>query len=191
MNKAMKKSNLYTFTGDKGTTSLVGGKRVSKTDARLEAYGTTDELNAHIGVLAEAAGISPDDIALLRFIQNKLFVVGSYLATDTDFTELRDASRLKAEDITRIEHRIDELDNIVPPLRAFVLPGGCYAASQAHVCRTVCRRAERRICEVALQAPVDDNLLRFINRLSDYFFVLARFNNMQAGSPEFFWEKDC
>ena len=163
------------MTGDKGTTSLVGGQRTTKNDPRLEAYGTVDELNAHIGL----------------FIQNKLFVIGSYLATDTSFTQLREASRLCPEDIARIENRIDTLDATVPPLHAFLLPGGTAAAAQAHVCRTVCRRAERRICQVAQEVLVDENIMKFINRLSDYFFVLARFNNYIAKQDEIFWDKDC
>ena len=186
----MKKSNLYTLTGDKGTTSLVGGLRISKNDPRLEAYGTIDELNAHIGLLRQM-GNDPDDDALLLFIQNKLFVVGSYLATDTSFTQLRDASRLHPADIERIENRIDTLDATVPPLHAFLLPGGTAAAAQAHVCRTVCRRAERRICQVAQEVLVDENILKFVNRLSDYFFVLARFNNYVKKKDEIFWDKDC
>ena len=112
----MKKSNLYTMTGDKGTTSLVGGQRTTKNDPRLEAYGTVDELNAHI-VLLRQTGNRPEDDALLLFIQNKLFVIGSYLATDTSFTQLREASRLCPEDIARIEDRIDTLDATVPPTR--------------------------------------------------------------------------
>ncbi|MEQ2512967.1 cob(I)yrinic acid a,c-diamide adenosyltransferase [Barnesiella intestinihominis] len=186
----MKKSNLYTMTGDKGTTSLVGGQRTTKNDPRLEAYGTVDELNAHIGLLRQTGNRSEDD-ALLLFIQNKLFVIGSYLATDTSFTQLREASRLCPEDIARIENRIDTLDATVPPLHAFLLPGGTAAAAQAHVCRTVCRRAERRICQVAQEVLVDENIMKFINRLSDYFFVLARFNNYTAKQDEIFWDKDC
>ncbi len=186
----MKKSNLYTSTGDKGTTSLVGGQRIVKCDARLEAYGTIDELNAHIGLLRQMGNHSDDD-KLLLFIQNKLFVVGSYLATDTAYTQLRDASRLHPEEIERIEHRIDTLDSLVPPLNAFLLPGGTPSASQAHICRTVCRRAERRVCQVAQETEIDDNILKFINRLSDYFFVLARFNNNQAHQEEIFWDKAC
>ena len=164
------------MTGDKGTTSLVGGQRTTKNDPRLEAYGTVDELNAHIGLLRQT-GNRPEDDALLLFIQNKLFVIGSYLATDTSFTQLREASRLCPEDIARIEDRIDTLDATIPPLHAFLLPGGTAAAAQAHICRTVCRRAERRICQVAQEVLVDENIMKFINRLSDYFFVLARFNN--------------
>ncbi len=186
----MKKSNLYTATGDKGTTSLVGGQRIAKCDARLEAYGTVDELNAHIGLLRQM-GNHPDDDALLLFIQNKLFVVGSYLATDTEFTQLREASRMCTEEIERIEHRIDTLDSLVPPLNAFLLPGGTASAAQAHICRTVCRRAERRICQVAQEVEVDECIMKFVNRLSDYFFVLARFNNNQAQQEEIFWDKAC
>ena len=186
----MKKSNLYTLTGDKGTTSLVGGLRISKNDPRLEAYGTIDELNAHIGLLRQM-GNDPDDDALLLFIQNKLFVVGPYLTTDTPFTQLPDASRLHPADIERIENRIDTLAATVPPLHAFLLPGGTAAAAQAHVCRTVCRRAERRICQVAQEVLVDENILKFVNRLSDYFFVLARFNNYVKKQDEIFWDKDC
>ena len=186
----MKKSNLYTLTGDKGTTSLVGGQRITKNDPRLEAYGTIDELNSHIGLLRQMDN-EPDDDTLLLFIQNKLFVVGSYLATDTSFTQLREASRLHPDDIARIENRIDTLDETVPPLNAFLLPGGTTAAAQAHVCRTVCRRAERRICQVAQEIQIDENIMKFINRLSDYFFVLARFNNYVQKQQEIFWDKDC
>lgn len=182
----MKKSNLYTATGDKGTTSLVGGKRVSKCDARLEAYGTTDELNAHIGLLV-AMMPAGDDVALLRRIQDTLFIVGSALATDLATTTLHEASRLKEEEIASVEQRIDYLDSQVPPLCKFVLPGGAAAAAQAHVCRTVCRRAERCICALAEQQEVADNVQRYVNRLSDYFFVLARYINHTTSTPEIFW----
>lgn len=182
----MKKSNLYTATGDKGTTSLVGGKRVSKTDVRLEAYGTTDELNSHIGLLV-AMIPAGDDVALLRRIQDTLFIVGSALATDLETTTLHEASRLKEEEITCVEQRIDYLDSQVPPLCKFVLPGGAVAAAQAHVCRTVCRRAERCICALAELHPVANHVQRYVNRLSDYFFVLARYINHTTNTPEIFW----
>ena len=117
----MKKSNLYTATGDKGTTSLVGGKRVCKSDVRLEAYGTTDELNAHIGLLVSMLQ-EGDDVLLLRRIQDRLFVVGSALATDLDTTTLHESSRLDVAEIKCVEERIDYLDSIVPPLCKFVLP---------------------------------------------------------------------
>lgn len=187
----MEKSKIYTKTGDSGQTSLVGGKRVSKEDVRLEAYGTVDELNAYIGLLITSLPVSSSDVRILQFIQNKLFVVGSYLATDTSFTELREASRLKTSDIERIESRIDEIDRVLPPLNRFILPGGVPAAAKAHICRTVCRRAERRICEVAGQYEVDELILRFVNRLSDYLFVLSRFVNVEEGIKEIYWDKSC
>lgn len=186
----MKKSNIYTGTGDKGFTTLVGGSKVSKTDPRLEAYGTVDELNAHIGWLMQVEGTDSEN-EILSFIQNKLFVIGSYLATDTALTELREASRMKSEDVLRIERRIDELDMQLPPISNFVLPGGTPAAAASHICRTVCRRAERRICEVSSQAEVDDNLMKFMNRLSDYLFVFARFNSFKEIGTEIFWNKSC
>lgn len=186
----MKKSNLYTATGDKGTTSLVGGQRVSKTDVRLEAYGTTDELNACIGVLVCMMPTDNADTRLLRHIQDKLFVIGSALATDLETTTLHEASKLEDDEIKQVEQRIDYLDSIVPPLCKFVLPGGAQAAAQAHVCRTVCRRAERRICELAQAHPIADNVQRYINRLSDYFFVLARHINQTTNTPERFWGED-
>lgn len=182
----MKKSNLYTATGDKGTTSLVGGCRVLKSDVRLESYGTVDELNSHIGLLI-AMMPAGDDVALLRRIQDTLFVVGSALATDLERTALHDSSHLQEVEISCVERRIDELDSIVPPLCKFVLPGGTMAAAQAHVCRTVCRRAERCVCALAELHPIADNVQRYINRLSDYFFVLARYINHTTSTPETFW----
>lgn len=182
----MKKSNLYTATGDKGTTSLVGGKRVSKSDVRLDAYGSVDELNAHIGLLVSLLEDN-DDVRILHRVQDTLFNVGSALATDMDSTPLHDVSHVDAAEITLVEQRIDSLDDIVPPLNRFVLPGGATAAAQAHVCRTVCRRAERCICLLAEQHTIADNVLRYINRLSDYFFVLARYINHHTGTTERFW----
>ena len=184
------KSKIYTRTGDKGQTTLVGGAKVNKWDTRLEAYGTIDELNSFIGWLLQVPG-TDSEAGLLRFVQNKLFVIGSYLATDISFTELREASKLKIDDVLRIEQRIDELDAQLPPIKNFILPGGSQAASVAHICRTVCRRAERRICELSSQHPVDENLLRFINRLSDYLFVFARFNNYKTSGNEIYWDKSC
>ena len=175
----MEKSKIYTRTGDRGQTSLVGGKRVSKYDVRLEAYGTVDELNSYLGMLIATLPVSSSDTELLQFIQNKLF------------TELREASRMKATDVERIERRIDEIDRVLPPLNRFVLPGGVPAAVKAHICRTVCRRAERRICEVAGQYEVDELILRFINRLSDYLFVLSRFMNVEEGIEEIYWNNSC
>lgn len=186
----MKKSLIYTRTGDKGTTSLVGGERVAKTDVRLEAYGTVDELSAFIGLLAAYMENSTDK-SLLFFIQNKLFTIGSYLATDPSFTSFRAESLLPEDAIATLETRIDQLDAELPRLNNFVLPGGTVCAAQAHVCRTVCRRAERAILRVSADFEVDDKILRFMNRLSDYLFVLSRSCNIASGEAEVFWDKTC
>ncbi len=184
------KSNIYTKTGDTGTTCLVGGVRVSKTHARLEAYGTVDELNSHIGLLRS---LVDDEVysQWLQDIQQTLFVVGSYLATDTDHTELRSQSVLRVGQIEALEHGIDYFDSTLPQLRSFILPAGTQAASQCHVCRTVCRRAERRILALAENITVDSNVIAYINRLSDYFFVLARKLNVNAGQEEIIWKSTC
>ena len=162
----MKKSIIYTGTGDKGTTSLVGGERVSKAHQRIESYGTVDELNSFIGLLITSLEEKADQDFLL-FIQHKLFTIGSYLATDQENTELKIESKVMPETITRIEREIDRLDNELPKMRNFILPGGSRPASLAHVCRTVCRRAERQIYRLAETIPVEEPVLVFINRLSD------------------------
>lgn len=144
----MKKSIIYTRTGDKGTTSLVGGQRVSKAHDRIESYGTVDELNSFIGLLITALN-DEKDTDFLSFIQHKLFTIGSYLATDQATTELKIESKVTPESIERIEREIDRLDNELPKMHAFILPGGCRSAALAHVCRTVCRRAERQIYRLA------------------------------------------
>lgn len=188
----MKKSMIYTKTGDGGSTSLVGGIRVSKTHDRLEAYGTVDELNSCIGMLISVTD-SPEDTELLRFVQHKLFSLGSYLATDTSVTQLNAASYILSSDISRIEESIDMMDDSLPPLQGFILPGGSYPSSVCHLCRTVCRRAERRI--LALEecgiCKIDDNCKRFVNRLSDYLFVLSRKLNHLTQTQEIYWDKTC
>lgn len=184
-----KKSNLYTRTGDCGMTSLVGGERVSKTCDRLEAYGTVDEFNSFIGLLA-ANSQTPSDVKnILLKIQNKLFNLGAYLATDNKDGGEGTVWGFGEDDVTLIEKEIDRLDSIVPPLRAFVLPGGSEVAALAHVCRTVCRRTERRLLTLAETVSIAQIVLQYFNRLSDYFFVLARFLNVNAKIDEIFWQK--
>lgn len=184
----MKKSNIYTRRGDCGQTSLVGGQRVEKTCARLESYGTVDELNSNIGVLMAELEHDSDTYATLLDIQRVLFVVGSYLATDTTTTELRPTSIVTDEMVTQLEHTCDAIGESLPPLRLFVLPSGTRAASLAHVCRTVCRRAERRILALNAETPLMPTVLAYINRLSDYFFLLARQLNCKAGHDEVVWQ---
>lgn len=179
--------HLYTRTGDAGQTSLVGGQRVEKCCDRLEAYGTVDELNSHIGLLLCDVEDAAERAALTQ-IQNRLFVVGSHLATDLSTTELHAASVVTEQMVSDVERRIDALEQAVPPLHAFVLPAGCRGAAQAHVCRTVCRRAERRILALSKEAKVDALVLAYVNRLSDYFFALARALNTAAGREDVCWE---
>lgn len=188
----MKMNKIYTRTGDKGTTSLVGGVRVSKTNVRLEAYGTVDELNAYIGWLVTSVS-DTDSKELLQAVQHKLFSIGSYLATDQKQTELRVESRVSEEHILRLEKEIDEMHTYLPELSGFILPGGSQAAAICHVCRTVCRRAERRIyaLEEATGEEIDENVKRFVNRLSDYLFVLSRKLNHLTHSDEIYWDKTC
>lgn len=186
----MKKSRIYTRTGDQGTTSLAGGTRVPKTHLRLEAYGTIDELNSYLGLLHTYLTEEADRQTVWR-VQNKLFAVGSYLATDQTRTGLRAESRIVDGDIEELEKAIDEADNEIPPLKAFVLPGGTRGAAVCHVCRTVCRRAERRILALAGECEIAPEVMAFVNRLSDYLFILARKLNRLANAEEIFWDKSC
>jgi len=186
----MKKSRIYTKSGDNGKTSLVGGKRVPKTDFRLESYGTVDELNSFIGLLMTDIK-DEEDSKFLQFVQHQLFTIGSHLATDQENTELRIESKVTEENINRIEQEIDRIDSLVPPMTGFVLPGGCRSAALAHVCRTICRRAERRIHIVASEAKVEEKVFVFVNRLSDYFFVLARKECIVNNGNEILWDYSC
>ncbi|MFV0554239.1 MAG: cob(I)yrinic acid a,c-diamide adenosyltransferase [Mangrovibacterium sp.] len=179
-------AKVYTKTGDDGTTGLIGGARVKKHDSRLEAYGTVDELNSAIGVVAAYVD-SEHDVQVLRDIQTVLFVVGSHLATDESAHELKEQMPCKVSDIAAIEAEIDAITTQLSPLKHFVLPGGCKSASHAHMARTVCRRAERRIVEMAELIEVEESLLVYINRLSDYLFVLSRKLNLDENQEEIFW----
>lgn len=183
----MKKSNVYTKTGDKGTTGLIGGTRVSKTHVRLEAYGTADELNAELGLLVTYLTDEQDRTFVIG-IQNRLFSIGSHLATDLEKVALKEASILTNNHIEEIEKEIDRLDEQIPPLRAFVIPGGSRGAAVCHVCRTVCRRFERRVLILSEQYPVSSEVITYINRLSDYLFVLSRKMNIDFEIDEIFWD---
>ena len=178
---------LYTKTGDKGKTGLIGGTRVDKNDIRLEAYGTIDELNSFIGLLTTYE-IEALELSFLQYVQNKLFTIGSYLATDTSKVSLHKASVLDADSIFRVESEIDRLDERLPELTSFILPGGSQSGALCHVCRTVTRRAERRLYDVNLVYPIDDQVIVFINRLSDYFFVLSRYLTTNSGYQEIYWK---
>lgn len=180
-------SKIYTRTGDKGTTSLVGGKRVSKTDPRLDAYGTIDELNSFIGLMLSVMDGKAESAENIRWIQQKLFNIGGCLATDTASFPLPDSCKVLSPDVERMEKMIDTVQEGLPEQKSFILPGGTQAASYAHVARTVCRRAERLILALPDDAKAPSELLQYINRLSDYLFVLARRINFFAGAPENIW----
>lgn len=184
----MEKSKIYTQTGDTGETSLAGGRRVPKTHPRIEAYGTIDELNAHLGLLNTEYDEKAPQAQQIRTIQNLLFRIGAYLATDPERLSPCEATRILPEDIAQLEHWIDETDAQLPPLRAFILPGGSRIAAQAHVARTVCRRAERLIVSLFQEFQGDPTVLTYINRLSDYLFVIARLGNFTEKKDEILWD---
>ena len=176
---------LYTRTGDSGQTSLFDGTRVKKDDPRVDAYGEVDELNAWLG-FARACELDPDLEAELVLIQRDLFALGAQIADPADKIANRvTKAALGDEDVVRLEQLIDRLETEVPPLRRFILAGGTQAGAALHLARTVCRRAERRI--VSLTPPTDPVLLRYVNRLSDLLFVLARAVNHREGAPETEW----
>ena len=179
---------LYTKTRDKGQTGLIGGTRVAKNDVRLEAYGTVDELNSFIGMLTTSE-ISSQELEFLRYIQHELFTIGSCLATDTSKVPLNLASILDQDSILRVEHEIDRLDAELVELNSFILPGGSKSGALCHVCRTITRRAERRLFDVDLIYMVDKQILIFFNRLSDYFFVLSRYLTVNSGCEEICWKR--
>jgi cob(I)alamin adenosyltransferase len=177
---------IYTKTGDQGQTGLFGGARVSKTDVRVEAYGTVDETNAVIGV-ARAAGVPPDVDALLSRIQEDLFVVGAELATVPGKEDKLSMPLIAAADAQRLERAIDAAEGGLAPLKSFVLPGGSPAAAALHLARTVCRRAERRVLDASSAAAVRNELIVYLNRLSDLLFVIARQVNHGAGVADVPW----
>lgn len=184
------KSNLYTGGGDAGMTSLVGGQRVPKNSLRLEAYGTVDEFSSFLGVVLSDAACPPEIRTTLLGVQNMLFNLGGYLATRPEPGTQPAAWGLTADHVARLERDIDTLDGATPKIRAFVLPGGTPLAAHTHVARTVCRRAERRILDLAAEEYVDPLLLKYFNRLSDYLFILARYLNHKGGVAEIIWQKD-
>jgi cob(I)alamin adenosyltransferase len=179
---------IYTKRGDTGETDLYGGQRVSKDDLRVEAYGTLDELNAALGCCAAAT--RQDDLrALVQRIQGTLFELGAYLASpDAERRARSHISEPRAEDVGALEASIDAFERELEPLRRFVLPGGTEAAAAFHFARTVCRRAERRAVALHHHEPLEATVLRYLNRLSDLLFVVARVENRRAGVPDVEWK---
>ena len=177
---------VYTKTGDKGTTALIGGTRVAKNNVRLEAYGGVDELNSHLGMI-RSYPIDGESVKQLIEIQNVLFVVGANLATDTTVSNMQKKLPCTDEDVAFLERAIDKMDEELPPLQYFVLPGGRPEVSACHIARTVCRRVERRILDMNREFEVDDAVIKYINRLSDYLFVLSRKVANDRGVREINW----
>jgi cob(I)alamin adenosyltransferase len=175
---------IYTKKGDTGDTSLFGGQRVSKSSLRIEAYGTVDELNSVIGV-SLSHGVHARSKELLDEIQKQLFVLGSDLATPP--SKKIKIDRIQKSEITFLENAIDELEEHLEPLTSFILPGGSPAGANLHVGRTVCRRAERLAVECSKKDDISEEAIKYLNRLSDFLFVLARFENKQSGNEETKW----
>ncbi len=179
---------IYTKSGDKGETGLFGGERVPKSSRRIEAYGTIDELNSFIGLVAEETK-SMDIKKLLKTVQSQLFTIGSDLATPiTEKTGKYDIPRVPKEFYENAEKQIDRFDAELEPLSNFILPGGCRTSAMLNICRTICRRAERKVVKLHETEQVGENILIFLNRLSDLFFVLARYENKISGIPDVIWK---
>lgn len=179
---------IYTKTGDTGSTSLIGGTKVPKSHTRIETYGTVDELNSHLGLLSDYLTDEPTRINL-KIIQDRLFVIGSSLAVDPDKGTKMEIPDLLIGDVELLENEIDRMNETLPEMKHFILPGGAVAISQAHICRCVCRRAER-LC-VAMQQDglaVAPLIIQYINRLSDYLFVVARYVGHLLNVPEVIWQ---
>jgi len=192
----MRITKVYTKTGDKGKTRLAGGQQVWKDSLRVEAYGTVDELNASVGVVRvmnidmtneyeEAKRLEEE----LRWVQNKLFDIGSILATAPG-QMFKNMPQVVGKDVTRLERLIDRCQEDLEPLKEFILPGGGKVSGFLHQARTVCRRAERLCVHLSREEPVDPTIVKFVNRLSDTLFVLARWVAKTQGEPEFLWERN-
>ena len=176
---------IYTKTGDKGLTSLIGGTRVAKYHLRIECYGTVDELNSYIGLIM-CQDIDPRHQKILKEIQDRLFTVGASLAADPEKSKMK-IPDLHESDILLLETEMDNMNETLPELKHFVLPGGNTVVSWCHVARCVCRRAERLAVHLATESFVDEKMTIYLNRLSDYLFVLARKLNSDAGTAENIW----
>ena len=185
---AFRLTKIYTRTGDDGSTGLGGGQRVPKDSPRIEAYGTVDELNSFIGV-AIAVGIDDELAAMFKVIQNDLFHVGSNLCVlEADQKKFKMLT-IGANHIKQLEKNIDKLQESLKPLENFILPGGSIGSAELHVCRCVCRRAEREILRLKNAEPINDFVLKYINRLSDLLFVMARYENLKKKVKDVLWDQ--
>lgn len=178
---------IYTKTGDKGTTSLIGGSKVSKSHSRIESYGTIDELNSHIGLCRDLISI-PEIRIILKEIQDRLFTIGSALACDPEKETKLKIPDLKESDVTLLEDEMDRMDLVLEPLQYFIMPGGHPTVSHIHIARCVCRRAERLVVELLMSDAEQDGLIiKYINRLSDYLFTLSRYIGKDLQVEEITW----
>ncbi len=188
----MRLTRIYTRTGDKGSTRLADGSKIAKNDIRIEAYGNIDELNSFVGLLRDEAkahealqSLDP----LLSQVQHELFDIGGELATPATSLDPSAAYLLQSSAIARLESEIDDMNKDLAPLKNFVLPGGHKANSLAHICRTVCRRAERLTVQLKQESPVREEPLSYLNRLSDWFFVLSRYISHKGRVAEIIWNQ--
>ena len=179
-------SKIYTKTGDKGTTSLLGGTKVSKAHLRIEAYGTVDELNSHVGLCRDLVP-GEHQQSMLQEIQDRLFTIGSTLAADPEKSKMK-LPELKEEDVTLLEQEMDKMNEKLPEMRSFVLPGGHTTVSYCHIARCVCRRAERCTIHLAETSFVSEIVQKYLNRLSDYLFVLSRKLSQELNAKEIPWK---
>jgi cob(I)alamin adenosyltransferase len=177
---------IYTKTGDKGETSLIGGARVPKYHLRIEGYGTIDELNSWVGLIRDQ-NIAQDLITVLLEIQDRLFTIGSLLASDPEKGKMK-LPELVDGDIQLLENEMDRMENSLPPLKSFVLPGGHPTVSYIHIARCVCRRAERLVVHLSSENEVDTKISIYLNRLSDYLFMLSRYVAQELKAPETPWK---
>ncbi|MEN2282533.1 cob(I)yrinic acid a,c-diamide adenosyltransferase [Algoriphagus sp. SE2] len=177
---------IYTKTGDQGITSLLGGKRIPKSDLRIDAYGTIDELNSFMGLLRDQE-VNDKRSELLKEIQDRLFTIGADLATVPGKEKVKKPD-LHEEDVELLEYEMDKMEALLPPLTSFILPGGNQSVSFCHVARTVCRRAERIVVELASYEPVSELVIQYLNRLSDFLFVLGRSMGKELGADEVTWK---
>jgi cob(I)alamin adenosyltransferase len=177
---------IYTKTGDTGKTSLLGGRRVSKSDRRIEAYGTVDELNSYIGLLRDQEINKPREV-VLKEVQDRLFTIGATLASEPGKENVKRPD-LHEEDLELLEKEIDDMESQLPALRHFILPGGHQVVSFCHIARTVCRRTERCVIDLMETEHVDEIIVKYLNRLSDYLFVLGRLIAQDLGVEEVTWK---
>ena len=177
---------IYTKSGDKGKTSLIGGKRVSKDDIQIDAYGTIDELNSNLGLLRDYCSIESDKSFILN-IQKDLFIIGSLLAVDYSKKSNEERIDFSQNKIILIEKKIDEIDLSLPKMTNFIIPGGHVTVSTCHISRSICRRAERKCIKFAKQFELNNDILIYLNRLSDYLFVLSRKISLDTNTQEIMW----